>query len=192
MEVYCLLSLPDCKMIERSDTELVALSLTGQKEAFSELFRRYHKTIYWLVLGYTKNPDVSDDLTQETFILAYRNLINLRNHAAFFCWLETIARNRCKRWQRDYKKVSSLDHVNEPESYDPSQRPSETSTILQDATSILSREEKLVLALKYQGGLHCNEIAKTLGKPIGTVSSLLSRAYSKLKAEVTRIKEKKL
>ena len=70
-----------------SDDDLVNQAKKGDVDAFSVLACRYQEKIYNLVLGMTKNHLDADDLSQETFMHAYRALKNFRQKASFYTWL---------------------------------------------------------------------------------------------------------
>ena len=60
------------------DFQLVELSRTGQKNAFSSLIDKYYKNIYRFAFGHLKSSDDADDICQETFLRAYENINKIR------------------------------------------------------------------------------------------------------------------
>lgn len=86
------------------EDQLVRLAQQEDVEAFTELARLYQGRIYNLILGLTKNHCDADDLSQETFMTAYKSLRKFKQDSSFYTWLYRIAVNRTlnyfKRTQR--------------------------------------------------------------------------------------------
>src|SRR5438445_396954 len=78
---------------ESSDAKLVAESLTGDREAFGQIVARYQTLICSLAYSGTGSLTQSEDLAQETFIAAWRQLASLREPEKLRSWLCGIARN---------------------------------------------------------------------------------------------------
>src|SRR5262252_4342651 len=77
-----------------SDAQLIARVLVqDDRHAFSELVRRHQSTVRASLRRLTGNHALADDLAQETFLLAYRNLRSFRQEAKFSTWLYRIAYN---------------------------------------------------------------------------------------------------
>lgn len=83
------------KLDQWTDKDLVDAFRKTQKERyFNELFQRYHPLVYGLCINYTKNRELSKDLTQEIFLSAYENILHtaVRN---FDFWIYALAKNAC-------------------------------------------------------------------------------------------------
>ena len=78
---------------EISEAELVARSVAGDREGFAELVRRYQSLICAIAYNATGSVSQSEDLSQEIFVTAWRNLSELREAQKFRPWLCGIARN---------------------------------------------------------------------------------------------------
>ena len=87
-------------MAEPTDTRLIEETLKGNTEAFGILVERYRDAVFGAVLSRIAGFSDAQDVAQETFIEAYRNLSSLREPAAFPGWLHTIACRQCSRWHR--------------------------------------------------------------------------------------------
>jgi RNA polymerase sigma factor (sigma-70 family) len=85
-------AMPDAKTLE--DTQLVELGLSGNRDAFGQLVARYQSPICALAYSACGNISQSEDLAQETFIIAWRKLGDLKEPAKFKSWLYGIARNQ--------------------------------------------------------------------------------------------------
>jgi len=99
-------------MDDLSEDRLVRLSKQGDVEAFMALALRYQERIYNTTLGLTKNHLDADDLSQETFMKAFKSLKGFKQDSSFFTWLYKIAVNLTlnflKKSGRERKKADSL------------------------------------------------------------------------------------
>lgn len=75
------------------DRELVARCQQGDRDAFRQLFVRYHRRAYGLALGVVHNPDAAMDVVQEAFLKAHRHLGGFEGTASFYTWLYRIVMN---------------------------------------------------------------------------------------------------
>src|ERR1700683_1937704 len=83
--------MPEAKTLD--DARLVELGLDGNREAFGQLVARYQSSVCALAYSACGNITQSEDLAQETFIIAWRKLRDLKDPAKFKSWLYGIARN---------------------------------------------------------------------------------------------------
>lgn len=99
-------------MDDLSEDQLVRLAKQEDVEAFTELARHYQGKIYNLILGLTKNHCDADDLSQETFMMAFKSLRKFKQDSSFYTWLYRIAVNRTlnyfKRTQREKRKTDAV------------------------------------------------------------------------------------
>jgi RNA polymerase sigma factor (sigma-70 family) len=84
-----------------SDNELIALTLSGQKRAFEGIVRRYQKLIYNVAYQIVQSHETAADLTQDTFLKAYKALGTFENKAKLKPWLLKIASNTALNQIRD-------------------------------------------------------------------------------------------
>lgn len=156
---------------------------------FRALVADQHKRLFRFVLKHVKNPTDAEDLTQQTFIEAWRSMQNYRGESSLTTWLFGIAlnlvRNHLTRSAgRRYEFVSDeiLQHrASEDET------PSETAerrqrwTVLDRELAMLDPEMLSVLVTVGMEGLSYQEAAELLNIPIGTVRSRLSRVRTHLR-----------
>jgi len=76
-----------------SEAGLLVAARNGSREAFSILARLYQERIFRTILRFTRNPEDARDLTQETFMAAFRSLRSFRQGAGFYTWIYRIAVN---------------------------------------------------------------------------------------------------
>jgi len=92
------------------DDALVRASRDGDRSAFGRLYTRYSRMVHAIVLARVP-PGEADDLVQDVFISAMRQLHALRDEHAFGGWLATIARNRANGWHRGAVEVTELPEI---------------------------------------------------------------------------------
>ena len=80
-------------MPEIAEDALVAQAKSGRMEAYTELVRRIQKKIYGTIFGMTRNHEDTDDLTQETFMYAYKALGHFKEQSSFYTWVYRIGVN---------------------------------------------------------------------------------------------------
>jgi RNA polymerase sigma-70 factor (ECF subfamily) len=154
------------------------------------LFESYHDRIYRYVVRLVKDPVEAEDLTQETFLRAYRCGDSLRDPAAVRGWLYRIATHVCLDRLRQRKPQVSLDSeqgegaVQTPVSTSPSPleitERKETSACVQRCLDFLPDKYRAVILLREAHSLTADEIAHVLGVTVTTVKIRLHRARRKL------------
>jgi RNA polymerase sigma-70 factor (ECF subfamily) len=83
-----------------SDAGLVHRALGGEAEAFEALVERHGRRAYAIARANGARKSDIDDVLQESFIQAYRDMVDLRNGASFLPWLLSIVRNTVRRFQK--------------------------------------------------------------------------------------------
>jgi RNA polymerase sigma-70 factor (ECF subfamily) len=181
-----------------TDAQLIARVLVqDDRHAFSELVRRYQSglraTLRRLTAG---NHALADDLAQETFMLAYRNLKSFRQEAKFPTWLHRIATNAFLANARKRKEELLGDSdANVAADDDTAMPPGEAiggdhagaSNLRMDmerALAVLSEGERAAIVQCYHNDLSHEEAAYVLDCPVGTVKTHLLRGKLKLKAQL--------
>jgi RNA polymerase sigma-70 factor (ECF subfamily) len=174
---------------------------SGDVIAFNRLVEERHGDIYALLYRLTEDPEEARDLTQETFLQAFRNIAGFRGEADLRTWLYRIAvnqaRNRWRLWKRRRRdRTVSLDApvgdegsaplsagLTDEGARDPEQQAlaRERERALRAALSTLSRSYREVIILRDIEGLSYEEVAQALDMNIGTVKSRLSRGRDELR-----------
>lgn len=171
-----------------SDAALIlAVIERDDREAFAELVRRHQSTVRAVLRRLTRgDAGLADDLAQETFVLAWRNIRKFRFEARFSTWLYRIAFNA---WQSEARKkrevVLELDDEAPPATAMAAEMPDVASRVdLERAMQALSDGERAAIAACYYADLSHEEAARALGIPVGTVKTHILRGKAKLKARL--------
>jgi RNA polymerase sigma-70 factor (ECF subfamily) len=172
------------------DRELVQKVQRGDKNAFDVLVRKYQFKIIKLISRYVHDPSEALDVSQEAFLKAYRALPGFRGDSAFYTWLYRIAINTAKNYlvaQGRRPPGSDVD-AQEAEQYEGQSFLKEYETperlLLKDeieetvfkAIEELPEDLRTAITLRELEGMSYEEIAQTMGCPIGTVRSRIFRA----------------
>ena len=173
------------------DEELVSAALGGDVDAFGALVERHRRDALRVAYGIADGE--ADDVAQEAFLKAYRNLRQFRAGASFRAWLLTIVANEARNRRRSFLRrnalvlrVRSRDTPTAAGADDPEDAAVLRSRrqLLADALARLSDRDREVLALRYFAELTEVEMAAGLGCAPGTVKSRLSRAMGRLRTEL--------
>lgn len=164
---------------------------TGQDARFNQLVAEQSERIYNLFLMRCNRKDLAEDMTQETFIRAYRGLARFRGDAQLSTWLYRIALNVChstlKRESRhelgmeDDASVESLDKHDQAGSAEADFMRSERKQLLRQAIRSLPDKQADALSLYYLHEMSYQEVAEIMQLPMGTVKSHLHRAKENLR-----------
>jgi RNA polymerase sigma factor (sigma-70 family) len=186
---------------ERSDADLVTESLTGSREAFRLIVERYQTLICSLAYSGTGNVTQSEDVAQETFISAWKDLRSLREPDKLRPWLCSIVRNRIQRNRREEKRAlacNALPLEGADDSPSPEALPSEQA-ISQEEEAIRWRSlEKIPelyrepLVLFYRQHRSIESVAKELDLSEDAVRQRLSRGRKLLQEKVEAFLENTL
>jgi RNA polymerase sigma-70 factor (ECF subfamily) len=172
------------------DQKLIDLALCGDAKAFEQLLRRYQKLVYNLLFQMVRSHEVAADLTQDSFLKAYKSLRTFRRGANFKPWILKIATNSCLNYVRDNKQVGSLDAMLEAE---PGMEPVSSVDVEREvelkisqqelfaALEQLSSRQRNIFVLRYHNDLSYDDIAAIAGESVPTVKSMLFRIRDKLR-----------
>jgi RNA polymerase sigma-70 factor (ECF subfamily) len=171
------------------DGDLVQRCLSGDTAAFQALTARYYRPVGAFLFKRLRRADLVEDLAQETFLEAFRALKQGRRPEHFSSWLFGIAHNCCGKWlRRKRPHLYDPDHPPEQAAVDPEldarAELEEQQKLLQALDARLAElpeETRRLLRLKHRDGKTCEQIAAEVGRPVGTIKSLLARTYKALR-----------
>lgn len=184
--------------METVDPALVARARDGDVEAFGEIFRATQQRIYNFIRHMVMNPEDAADLTQRTYVNAWRGLKTLRADEAFLVWLHRVALNAVRDAQkRVARPVVSLDAMADEDDGPPggevpdwSRRPDEivlsedTQAVVRRAVRSLPEIHRSVVTMHHLEEMSVDNIAAVLGISRGTVLSRLARAREALQRKL--------
>lgn len=189
-----------------SDTMLVERTLAGDQKAFELLVIKYQRRIQRLIGRMVRDVDLVEDISQETFIRAYRALAQFRGEAQFYTWLYRIAVNTAKKALMDLKRNPTVSENSYKSADDDETSPieneltssetpeavlasKEIAEIINAAMEALPEELRQAITLREIEGLSYEEISVAMNCPIGTVRSRIFRAREAISAKVKPLLE---
>jgi RNA polymerase sigma-70 factor (ECF subfamily) len=162
----------------------VARAKAGDQAAFAELFARYERRIYAFVYRMMGNPDDAFDLTQETFLKAYRALDKTDAELNVNAWLHRIASNACMDVLRRRQRLRWLpwegakhDRASSLREDDPEDTllGDETQRAVTRVLQAMSPRNRQAMILREYEGLSCEDIGEIMGVSRSAVKSILFR-----------------
>jgi RNA polymerase sigma-70 factor (ECF subfamily) len=165
---------------DRSDAELLAAHVGGDRYAFEELFYRHHRQLYRLARISSRDVEDAADALQDAMLKAHRSAPSFRHDSAVSSWLYRIVVNACLDRLRRNKTHPTT--ALEDDAYrigDPTPRV-DTAIVVERALMRLPVEQRAAVVAVDMQGYSVAETARMLGIPEGTVKSRCSRARAKL------------
>jgi RNA polymerase sigma-70 factor (ECF subfamily) len=168
------------------DAPLIArIVADDDRHAFATLVRKHQGAVRGLLRLCCGDAALADDIAQEVFLRAYQRIGTYRSEGGFHSWLFAIAyrvfasEKRKRHWSaEELKEVPEVD----------SSRVSSPDTAAEDiarAMRHLREPERACISLCYQSGMSHQEVANTLGYPVGTVKTHIGRGKEKLRAHLS-------
>ena len=182
-------------MEREDDVQLIQRTLSGNDTAFGILLQRHQKSVHALVWRKIWDFHTAEDITQDTFLQAYKKLSTLKNHDQFAGWLYVIADRLCIDWSRkrrltmqsledtpveEIARSSYAHHVSEERETERTERRHE---LVRKLLAKLPESERTVVTLFYLGEMTTKEIGKFLGVSVDTIKSRLRRGRKRLQED---------
>jgi len=183
----------------RSEAAIIASILTGETQLYHELIRPHERRVYMMALSYMKNEADAEDVAQEAFIKAFRNLSMFRGDAKFSTWLISITLNEAENRLRR-QSVVRMQSLDEPSDENGTISPAllrdwreipseavereEVRTLIKKAVESLPEIYRQVFLLRDVEELDVNETSQTLSISISNVKVRLHRARMMLQKEL--------
>ena len=189
------------------DADVVALAQQGREPAFRELIRRYERPVFSLVYRMVRDRELSEDLTQDTFIKVLTHIDKYRSEFKFSSWLFKIANNvaidHLRRRQLDTVSMEGSPHatssdIAEATSFELATQAEtpleemearELGSEIERAISQLRPEYRACILLRHVEDKSYEEIAATLDLPLGTVKTYIHRARHELRKLLGHVRE---
>jgi len=170
------------------------------RERYAEIVERYQTKLFVYIYRLVGNKEEAEDLLQDVFVKAYKNLNSYDTDRKFSSWIYRIAHNESVNYikRKSLKRFISfetitttkdkLDSSSIEEGADKAWLRKEISQEVSDAINKLPFKYKQVLTLRYYSDQSYEEIGEILGRPVNTVGTLINRAKKKLAEELEKKK----
>ena len=176
-----------------SSADLVTRACQGDQEAFRLIFERYSRPVISFIYDQVGDRELADELTQETFVRAYRGLKSLRKETKLSTWLFGIAKNVSRESLR--ARIRQNQHIDLDDKQvldlsDQSPVPSsqlldkEFNDVVQRSLALLDEDKRLVFTLKIFHQCSYEEIAEITGFSIPKLKTDLHRARAEMRQRV--------
>ena len=188
---------------KEADLALVRRAKKGDYRAFDLLVLKYQSRIVSIAFKFVKEIQLAEDISQESFIKAYRSIDSFREESAFYTWLYRITANTAKNYlvSKGRRKESSISELSISENEDFFELPINDSPeqilmaqnlkdTIYDALSGLPEDTRTALSLREFEGLNYEEIAEIMNCPVGTVRSRIFRGREALENLISPITDK--
>ena len=175
-------------MTEINDQDYITKILDGDTQKYSVLVNHYKNLVYTLALRMVKNKEEAEEVSQDTFIKAYKSLHKFKGESKFSTWIYSIAYNTCldrlKKTKRQQKTVA----INEFTEYQikdldnalDSMEQEEKKLAIKNCMHLLPSEDSFLLTLYYFEDLSLDEIAKIVNLKPNNIKVKLFRSRKKL------------
>ena len=173
------------------DSGLIERYLTGDEYAVEELVARYQKKIYALAYRMTWNIEDSKDITQKTFMQAFKHIKGFRKASAFYTWLYQIALNNCLNHLKKKDRVTAGLNETFPGNNGNALSAiieNEERFLLKNSLKKLPERQKTSIILRAYEGLSLKETAEVMRCSDGAVKAHYHNGMKKLK-EILKEKE---
>ena len=184
--------------MERSPTTdseaLAARAQAGCRESFGLLVERHQKGLYNFLLQRVRSADEAEDLTQESFVRAWRRLATYRDQWRFSTWLYAVARSAAADRARERRELSQAAHADPSFDPDPSAELAareESQNLWGLAREVLSEDQRSALWLFYGEERPAAEVGRVLGKSAVAVRVMLFRARAILAQHIERKEQRR-
>jgi len=174
------------------DYDVIRQASLGDDSAFKTLYDRYLNRVYGLLLRISVSADMAEELTQEVFIKAWRNLGSFKFESKFYTWLHRIAVNEFlsqKRFEKRTKEKminAGIEMEHEYNKGNNSGNAGEISIDLEHAIEKLPEQQRAAFVLHDVEGYRHEEIAEMMNIAEGTSKSNLHRARKFLREELRK------
>lgn len=175
---------------KEKEREDLARARTGDRDAFGRLVGRHQRMVFALALRMTGSTAEADDVTQQTFLNAFRSLAGFRGDASFKTWVYEIARNECRMHYRRSLRLVVTDEV--PEGRDEAALAAAEADegdgisrrFLSDLVARLPQKQRAAVLLRVRDDLSFREIGAMLGSSDASAKVNFFHAMKKLRTWV--------
>ncbi|QEC51813.1 RNA polymerase sigma-70 factor (ECF subfamily) [Anseongella ginsenosidimutans] len=176
-----------------TDIELIEKALSGERRAYEALVKRHQQYVFTLAMRFTRSREDAEEIAQDSFLKAFRNLSGFQGQSKFTTWLYTIVYTTAMTHLRKKRhSFLSLDDEERPVNTAGFQSGDTASLIekkierqyIEKAIERLLPDDATILTLFYLGEQSLDEIARTMGMPAGTVKVKLHRSRQRFRSRL--------
>ncbi|MBS1644666.1 MAG: sigma-70 family RNA polymerase sigma factor [Bacteroidetes bacterium] len=182
---------------ELSEAEIIRCVLAGERSLYEIIVRRFNPVLYKIGRSYNYNHEDTQDLMQDTYVDAFKNLEQFENRANFKTWLIRIMLNNCYRHRQKFSFKNEYSTEQLPENFNPMFSNSanegnkqihnrELGQIIEESLAKIPEDYRLVFSLRQVNGFNVAETAALLNISETNVKVRLNRAKAQLRAEIER------
>jgi RNA polymerase sigma-70 factor (ECF subfamily) len=174
------------------DMHLVARMQQRDPRALAEIYDRYGRVAYSLILRVVRDSGIAEDLVQETFLRVWNRIHGFdRQKGSIGPWLLAVARNRAIDYLRSAggreRNAVEYEETGHPSLYCDMEKDilsSDKARVVKSAIQKLSANQRQVIELAYFEGLSQTQMAERMGQPLGTVKTWVRTALKNLRDEL--------
>ena len=171
----------------KADIELVQQVMEGDTSAYSELVQRHQRPLFRVILRFTRDSDVAEDVLQDAFIKAYQKIGQFEGRSSFKSWLYRIAintaKNHLRTGERDSLNIDDV-QVSKNAAAESALLRQAVEKRLQDEVEALPLKQKTAVLLRVYEDLSFKEIAEIMDCPYDTAKANYRHGLMKLKASM--------
>jgi RNA polymerase sigma-70 factor (ECF subfamily) len=178
--------------VPHGERELIERLQRRDPQALAELYNRYGRIVYTLILGVVRDGGIAEELVQETFLRVWNRVQGFDSEkGAIARWLLTVARNRAIDYLRSAggreRNVVEFEETDHPGLYTDMEHDllvSDKARRVKAAMAKLPPNHRKVIELAYFEGLSQTEMAERMGEPLGTVKTWVRTALKNLRDDL--------
>ena len=178
--------------VGEGDSDLIGRLQRREGQALGELYDRYGRLVYSVILRIVRDAAIAEDLVQESFLRVWNRVQGFdAGKGSIGPWLLAVARNRAIDYLRSAsgleRNALELDEVEHPSLYTDMEQDiltSDQARRVKAAVEKLSPNQRQVIELAYFEGLSQTEMAERMGQPLGTVKTWVRTALKNLRDEL--------
>lgn len=172
---------------ETEATDDIVRAQRGDQLAFERIYRQRVRSVSRYISAMVRDNELAEDVTSQTFLLAWRDLPKLRDHGRFDAWLFRIAHNQAMTAVGRRRQTIVLDDAPEVADhgrFGSPERELQSACDVEELRAAIARlpeTQREVLVMRYFSDLNATEIARQIGKNEQSVWALTYRALQNLK-----------
>jgi RNA polymerase sigma-70 factor (ECF subfamily) len=172
-------SLADELVVQQAQKEIPHVTL-----AFEELIKRYEKTVYAICLRYFGNPELAEEVSQETFLKLFQNLSGFKGDSKFSTWLYRVTVNACHSSARKnvFTGNEPIENLEDDIDFSEVFQCDDENDCIQYCINQQKEQEKAIISMRFNTELGLQEIADVLQIKLSATKMRLYRAIEGFKA----------